>query len=176
MVRLRRQRRGRRQIAGSRAGGGLAFLSKREGARRRGGALALIGQNFAAREAWRDALNADALSPQGGGNADLQQDLRRLARKARLPRARNTRSTINRPMRAPASSFPKTFCAAEPILPPSSRWPARPRRPFRRTTSRFASRTSGMASITRCAAPGLPSHVGEDLTHPLNYDLYIRDR
>ena len=36
-------------------------------------ALALIGQIFAAREAWRDALNADALSLKAEDNADLRK-------------------------------------------------------------------------------------------------------
>ena len=140
-------------------------------------ALALVAEIFAAREAWRDALNAYRAS------LDAFADCRR-RRKPMTTCARNTasacwttRSTMNPPARASVSSFPRIFRTAAPISRPSSRSPARAAPPSPARTARSASRASSMASImrSRCAR-ACPPPSAKTCCAPQDYDIYVRDR
>jgi uncharacterized protein YfaS (alpha-2-macroglobulin family) len=140
------------------------------------GALALIGEVFAAREAWRDALNADALALKSQETPDLRKAYDRLREKYGF---RVLKYTIDNESANPRACFQ----FSEDLL--------RSRTDFSSFVT-VAGQTSPAISqdnqqicvenlrhgehyaVTLRA--GLPSQVGEDLLHPQNYDLYIRDR
>jgi hypothetical protein len=139
-------------------------------------ALALIGQIYAAREAWREALNADAASLKAQDNSALRKSYEDLREKHGF---RVLKYTIDNESANPRACFQ----FSEDLL--RSRTDFSPFVTVAGQTAPAISQESQQICVENLRhgehyavtlRAGLPSQVGEDLLHPQNYDLYIRDR
>ena len=177
MVRLRRRRaRTQANCRISRCTAGWLSYQKAKAPGDEASALALIGQIFAAREAWRDALNADALSLKAEDNADLRKSYDDMREKHGFRVLKYTIDNESANARA-------CFQFSEDLL--RSRTDFSPFVTVAGQTSPAISQDNQQICVENLGhgehyavtlRAGLPSQVGEDLTHPQNYDLYIRDR
>ncbi len=139
-------------------------------------ALALIGEVFAARESWRDALNADRLALVAQDAPELRKFYEDMREKHGF---RVVKYTVDN-----ESANPRVcFQFSEDLL--------RSRTDFSAFVTVAGQATPAISSEDQqiCVEnlkhgehyavtlrAGLPSQVNEDLLHPQNYDLYIRDR
>ena len=160
------------------AGGDQRLSPRRDRRRPRRGAGAPRRRRSAKREIWRPAIRAYRAS----------LALSDVATRARRPTTRSspstasasspTRSRPTAPSRRSASVFSDTLPVARPG-PRRLRDGRRRRGPRRRAagSSRSASTASSTAAATSSALrAGLPAADGETLDHPVELDIYVRDR
>ncbi|MBB4197335.1 alpha-2-macroglobulin [Rhodoblastus sphagnicola] len=139
-------------------------------------ALTLIGQIQANRESWREALNATAAALKAQDNPDLRKTYEDMREKHGF---RVLKYTVDNESANPRACFQ----FSEDLL--RSRTDFSPFVTVGGQDSPAISQESQQICVENLVhgehyavtlRAGLPSQVGEDLLHPLNYDLYIRDR
>ena len=157
------------------AAGWLAY-QKAKGGGEELSALALIGQVFSARESWRDALNVYALALRAHDSPELRQTYEHMRETHGF---RVLKYTIDNESANPRACFQ----FSEDLL--RTRTDFAPFITVAGQTSPAISQESQQLCVENLRhgehyavtlRAGLPSQVGEDLLHPQNYDLYIRDR
>lgn len=153
----------------------LAYQKAKNGADE-ANALALIGQVYASRESWRDALNVNALALKAHDDPERRKLYEDMREKHGF---RVLKYTIDNESANPRACFQ----FSEDLL--RTRTDFTPFITVAGQTSPAISQDSQQLCVENLRhgehyavtlRAGLPSQVGEDLLHPQNYDLYIRDR
>ena len=139
-------------------------------------ALALIGQIFVVREAWRDALNATRFALQAQDNPDLRKTYEDMREKHGF---RVLKYTVDNESAQPRAcfQFSETLLRSRTDFAPFIAVAGQSTPAISTDDQQICVenlRHGEHYAVTLRA--GLPSQVGEDLLHPQNYDLYIRDR
>jgi len=153
----------------------LAYQKAKPGADE-ANALALIGDVFAVRESWRDALNVYAIALKTRENPEMRKTYEDMREKHGF---RVLKYTVDNESANPRACFQ----FSEDLL--HTRTDFAPFITVAGQTSPAISQDSQQLCVENLRhgehyavtlRAGLPSQVGEDLLHPQNYDLYIRDR
>jgi len=139
-------------------------------------ALTLIGQIYAHREAWRDALNATAAALKTQDNPDLRKSYEDMREKHGF---RVLKYTVDNESANPRAcfQFSEDLSRNRTDFSPFVTVAGQDRPAISQDSQQICVenlRHGEHYAVTLRA--GLPSQVGEDLLRPQNYDLYIRDR